>query len=186
MRSVSSGLVLNCNRKAKNPNDRVGSVFHGHHAPIYGLRRNPFFPKYFLSMGDWSARLWNEDLKTPLIHTAYTQTDIRGGAWSPTRPAVFYLIRADGSLDIWDLCYKSTAPTLSVRRLGRASSRGRFCHAGSRQEYWSVIFCDAREWSTLRRGISRRRCDDSGTQFELCRSLFDRKAGRRSSDVFLR
>ena len=121
-RSLRPGLVLNCNRKAKNPNDRVGSVFHGHHAPIYGLRRNPFFPKYFLSMGDWSARLWNEDLKTPLIHTAYAKTDVRGGSWSPTRPAVFYLIRADGSLDIWDLCYKSTAPTLSVRRLVRVSS----------------------------------------------------------------
>lgn len=107
---------MNCNRKAKNPSDRVGSVYHGHHAPVYSLRRNPCFPKYFLSVGDWTARVWNEDLKTPLMNTGYSRTAVAGGSWSPTRPAVFYVIKADGYLDVWDLCYKSTTPTLQVNR----------------------------------------------------------------------
>lgn len=66
-------------------------------------------------MGDWTTRIWNEDLKSSLITTSYATTAIRGGSWSPTRPSVFYTIKADGNLDVWDLCYKSTAPTLTVR-----------------------------------------------------------------------
>ncbi len=33
------GVVLSCNRKAKNPSDRVGTSYTGHHGPVYGLRR---------------------------------------------------------------------------------------------------------------------------------------------------
>ena len=45
------GQVFSCNRKAKNPVDRVKYVLSGHHGPICGLRRNPFNSKFFLSIG---------------------------------------------------------------------------------------------------------------------------------------
>lgn len=67
--SGEQGTILSCNRKAKNAADRVGASYMGHHGPVYGLRRNPFYPKYFLSLGDWSARVWNEDLRAPLLTT---------------------------------------------------------------------------------------------------------------------
>lgn len=57
----------------------------GHHGPIYSLVRSPFFPKFFLSIGDWTARIWNEDLKTPVITSKYQTTYLAGGRWSPTR-----------------------------------------------------------------------------------------------------
>ena len=39
------GSIFSCNRKAKNPVDRVKYVLNGHHGPIAGLRRNPFNSK---------------------------------------------------------------------------------------------------------------------------------------------
>ncbi|GMH43207.1 hypothetical protein BSKO_11129 [Bryopsis sp. KO-2023] len=108
------GTILNCNRKAKNPADRVGASYPGHHGPVYGLKRNPFSPKYFLSIGDWTARVWNEDLKVPLMTTSYHTSNIVGGTWSPTRPGVFFTIKTDGCLDVWDLFYKCNDPSLSV------------------------------------------------------------------------
>lgn len=57
----------------------------GHHGAVYSLVRNPLFPKYFLSIGDWTARIWNEDLKTPIMTSKYHQAYLTGGSWSPTR-----------------------------------------------------------------------------------------------------
>lgn len=56
-----------------------------HHGPVYGLVRNPFYPKFFLSIGDWTARIWNEDLKTPIMTSKYHSAYMVGGRWSPTR-----------------------------------------------------------------------------------------------------
>lgn len=116
MIGTEQGIILNCNRKAKNPADRVGSAYPGHHGPVHSLRRNPFSPKYFLSIGDWTARIWNEDLKVPLMTTTYHASDIVGGTWSPTRPAVFFTIKSNGCMDVWDLFYKCNEPSLTVSR----------------------------------------------------------------------
>lgn len=73
-----SGTIISCNRKAKNPADRVAGTFPGHHGPVYGLHRHPLAPKYFLSIGDWTARIWAEDSKQPLITTKYHSTYLTG------------------------------------------------------------------------------------------------------------
>lgn len=31
---------------------------------------------------------------------------LTGGAWSPTRPGVFYIIKWNGNIDVWDLLEK--------------------------------------------------------------------------------
>ena len=53
---TEQGKVVSCNRKAKNPADRLGTVYEGHCGPVYALQRNPFFPKYFMTIGDWTVR----------------------------------------------------------------------------------------------------------------------------------
>ena len=78
MVGCESGAILSCNRKAKNPSDRVAGAFYGHHGPVYGLQRHPFAVKYFLSVGDWTARIWAEDNKQPLITTRYHNTYLTG------------------------------------------------------------------------------------------------------------
>ena len=117
MVGTEQGQIFSCNRKAKNPVDRVKYVLSGHHGPIYGLRRNPFNSKYFLSIGDWTARVWVEDtaVKTPILTTKYHPTYLTGGTWSPSRPGVFFTIKMDGAMDVWDLYYKHNEPTLTVQ-----------------------------------------------------------------------
>ncbi|KAK9917240.1 hypothetical protein WJX75_002207 [Coccomyxa subellipsoidea] len=110
------GNVLLCNRKAKTPADRVGASYSGHHGPVYGLSRSPFYPKMFASCGDWTARVWNEDLRTPLITTAYHTAHLTAIRWSPTRPSVFFSAREDGVLDARDYYLNTqTAPALSTQ-----------------------------------------------------------------------
>jgi dynein intermediate chain 2 len=115
MVGTEQGTVLLCNRKAKNPADRVAASYLGHHGPVYALQRNPFFIKYFMSIGDWTARIWMEDLKTSIMTTKYHSSYLTGGGWSPTRPGVFYTIKMDGSMDVWDYFYKQNDPTLTVQ-----------------------------------------------------------------------
>ena len=120
MVGTEAGIVLSCNRKAKTPADRVGASYAGHHGPIYNLRRNPFFPKFFMTVGDWTARVWMEDLKTPVMSTRYHGAHLTGGTWSPSRPGVFFTVKTDGGLDVWDYYYKQNEPTLTVQVTDKA------------------------------------------------------------------
>ena len=103
---TEQGIILLCNSKAKTPADAVGTAYVGHHGPIYSVERNPFFPKFFLTVGDWTARIWMEDLKTPVMTTRYHTNYITAGCWSPTRPGVFFVTRKDGVLDVWDYFFR--------------------------------------------------------------------------------
>ncbi len=110
------GTVMACNRKAKTPGEKIVALYPGHHGPIYALQRNPFFPKNFLSVGDWTARVWSEDIReSSIMWTKYHNAYLTDGCWSPIRPAVFYTTKMDGSLDIWDLIFKQNDPTLSIQ-----------------------------------------------------------------------
>ncbi|GBG59136.1 hypothetical protein CBR_g32153 [Chara braunii] len=115
MVGTEQGIIVSCNRKGKTPADRIGNSYYGHHGPVYSLQRNPFFPKYFLSAGDWAARVWMDDLKTPIMTTRYQTNYVTGACWSPTRPGVFFTTKMDGSLDVWDFFYKQNDPTLVVK-----------------------------------------------------------------------
>jgi hypothetical protein len=57
MVGTEQGTVFSCNRKAKNPNERIVHTYTGHHGRIYALQRNPFFLKNFLTVADWSAKV---------------------------------------------------------------------------------------------------------------------------------
>merc|ERR1719231_991140 len=70
------------------------------------LFRNPANVKCFLTVGDWSARVWVEDIKTPIMTTKYHSSYLTAGCWSPSRAGVFYVTRMDGVLDIWDYFYR--------------------------------------------------------------------------------
>ena len=38
-------------------------VYGKHFGPVYSVKRNPFHPKFFLSVGDWCGKMWMEELK---------------------------------------------------------------------------------------------------------------------------
>ena len=56
------GTVLCCSRKSKENGDIVLNRYRAHHGPIRALQRNPLFPKNFLTAGDWSLKIWSEDI----------------------------------------------------------------------------------------------------------------------------
>jgi len=57
MAGTEQGTIISCNRRAKTPAEKVSTIYTGHIGPVYALQRNPFFPKNFLSVGDWRARV---------------------------------------------------------------------------------------------------------------------------------
>jgi dynein intermediate chain 2 len=121
---TEQGQVLLCDRKAKKDkaSDKViksvyGEKGGGHYGPIYSIQRNPHqnMLKYFLTVGDWTVRVWNEDCRTPILTTPFDRSSITAACWSPSRSGVFFSAKSDGSLDAWDLFYRHNAPAFSTR-----------------------------------------------------------------------
>ncbi|XP_026011497.1 dynein intermediate chain 3, ciliary isoform X1 [Astatotilapia calliptera] len=116
MVGTEQGLVISCNRKAKTPAEKIVCTYDSHHGPIYALQRNPFFPKNFLTVGDWTARIWSEDIKeSSIMCTKYQMSYLTDACWSPVRPSVFFTVKMDGVLDVWDILFKQSDPTLSLK-----------------------------------------------------------------------
>jgi dynein intermediate chain 2 len=107
---TEQGVVLLVNLKSRKQNNGVTVFDQGpgkHHGPIYSIMRNPTNVKCFLTVGDWTARIWMDDnLKTPIMTTKYHSSYLTAGCWSPIRPGVFFVTRMDGVVDIWDYFYR--------------------------------------------------------------------------------
>ncbi|KAM6377237.1 LOW QUALITY PROTEIN: kinesin-like protein KIF19 [Pluvialis apricaria] len=114
MVGTEQGIVIACNRKAKTPPEKITSNS-GHIGPVYALARTPFYPKIFLTVGDWTARIWSEETKESTIMTKYHLSYLTDGCWSTVRPAVFFTTRSDGTLDVWDFLFKQNNPSLSLK-----------------------------------------------------------------------
>lgn len=106
---TEQGVVLLVNLKNRKQNNGITVFDQGpgkHHGPVYAIQRNPTNSKCFLTVGDWTARIWMEDLRTPIMSTKYHNSYLTSGCWSPTRPGVFFVTRMDGVIDIWDYFYR--------------------------------------------------------------------------------
>jgi dynein intermediate chain 2 len=106
---TEQGIVLMVNLKNRKQNNGINVFDTGagkHHGPIYSIQRNPNSSKCFLTVGDWTARIWMEDLRTPIMTTKYHSAYLTAGCWSPTRAGVFFVTRYDGVVDIWDYFYR--------------------------------------------------------------------------------
>lgn len=149
---TEEGTSLSLTRKPKKPVE-VGGWYgvedHGgslrHHGPVYSIKRNPFHPKYFITVGDWTAKLWIEELKTPLAQTAPSPAQISCGAWSPSRPGLFMTARLDGVIDFYDYYYQMNQVAYSHKlgdipiRTCAPSGTGRFVAAGDSTGVVSLI-----------------------------------------------
>jgi len=61
------------------------------------------------------VRLWNEELRAPIMTSKFFKNYVLDASWSPTRPGVFVTTKMDGTLDVWDYFYKQNDPTLSLQ-----------------------------------------------------------------------
>lgn len=107
---TEQGTIFLCNKK-KNDADipsKYGFNWGKHLGPITGIQRNPHVNKYFLTVGDWTARIWPEDYaKSPIYISKYHPAYLSDCCWTPTRVGVFFVIRNDGMLIAYDICYKT-------------------------------------------------------------------------------
>lgn len=113
---TEQGYILQANkRKAVEIQTRFGLESGKHHGPVYALQRNPAHTKFFLSVGDWTAKIWSEELKTPIMQTRYHSSYLTSGCWSPSRCGLFFLTRMDGFLDVWDFFYRQNEVAYSQK-----------------------------------------------------------------------
>ncbi|ENN71438.1 hypothetical protein D910_09902 [Dendroctonus ponderosae] len=116
MTGTEEGIVISCNRKGKTAMEKMAARFNAHMGPVLALQRNPAFVKNFLTIGDWSAKIWTEDCReSSIIWTGFHRAMLTDGAWSPTRLSVFFTTRTDGILDVWDVLQQQKQACLSVK-----------------------------------------------------------------------
>jgi dynein intermediate chain 3, axonemal len=82
-----------------------------HHGPVVAVQWSQFFPEsLFLTAGDWSVNVCSVNLRDPIVRSPFLPAQVGCARWSPTRAAVFFVGRYDGSVDIWDLLDRSSGP----------------------------------------------------------------------------
>lgn len=95
------------------PASRIEHVWGVHFAPMTDVQRSPFFPDIVLSVGGWSFHIWKEKVTAgSLLSSSLSNVHLAGSCWSTTRPGVFFISKADGVIEVWDLLDKSHVPTL--------------------------------------------------------------------------
>uniref|UniRef100_A0A2A4JH19 Uncharacterized protein n=1 Tax=Heliothis virescens TaxID=7102 RepID=A0A2A4JH19_HELVI len=116
MVGTENGYVINGNRKGKTALDKLPAKFEAHVGPVWRVERNPGFLKNFLTVGDWTARVWSEDCReSSVLWTPPLRHRITDGAWSPTRLSLMMLTQYDGVLSVWDLLRRQHEPVLSMQ-----------------------------------------------------------------------
>ena len=81
-------------------------------------------------------------IDSPWTHPQHYLTD---ACWSPTRPGVYFTTKMDGTLDIWDIIFKQTDPSLSIQVTDdplyslRIHDNGRFIVTGSKDGTTTLI-----------------------------------------------
>lgn len=90
---TEQGTIASINLRNRKLNNGVSMYDEGpgskHHGPVHSIYRNPIHNKFFLSVGDWTTKVWAEDVKSPIINTSYNNSYLTGACWSPTRAGVF-------------------------------------------------------------------------------------------------
>ncbi|KAM4738895.1 dynein axonemal intermediate chain 3 [Anableps anableps] len=85
--------------------------FNAHHWLVYTMQRSPFFKDIILTTGGWNFAIWKEGVMDgPLVVSQYFEQECTTGCWSLSRPAVFFIGKEDGSVEVWDLLKNSSEP----------------------------------------------------------------------------
>ncbi|NWX98550.1 DNAI2 protein, partial [Nothoprocta ornata] len=173
MVGTEQGIIITCNRKAKTPPEKIAGTYSGHHGPVYALSRNPYYPKFFLTVGDWTARIWSEESKeSSIMWTKYHLSYLTDGCWSTVRPAVFFTTKMDGTLDIWDFLFKQNDPSLSLKICDEPLFSLRL------QDNGCVVGCGSKLGTVTLLEISSGLCTLQKNEKTLATAMFERETKR--------
>ena len=116
MIATDSGSLYFCNKQSKTPSNRINSSLKCYNGTLFSVQRNPSFSKIFLTVGDWQAKIWCEELKSsPIFWTKEYSMNLIYGCWNSACCSSFYLCRGDGVFDIWDITYRSERSLISMK-----------------------------------------------------------------------
>ncbi|CAF3673894.1 unnamed protein product [Adineta steineri] len=174
MVGTEQGSIVACNRKGQTNADKIGHVYAGHSGPVYALQRHPHCLKNFLSIGDWTVRIWSEEVRDDCIMltrpSMYALTD---GQWSPTRSSIFFTTKMNGTLDIWDILFKQNEPTVSVKVTNEP------LHCLRVQEpHGRLIACGSQNGTVTLLELSNNLCVQRKNEKSLVNGMFDRETRR--------
>ncbi|CAK1550175.1 unnamed protein product [Leptosia nina] len=140
MAGTENGLVISGNRKGKTPMEKLPAKFEAHLGPVWSLERNPGFLKNFLTVGDWTVRVWSEDCReSAVVWSPPHRYKISAATWSPTRLSLMLVTQWNGLLATWDLLRRQHEPVLTMQVCEepllrvRMHEGGAFAACGSRK-----------------------------------------------------
>ncbi|EAU76534.2 AGAP006036-PA [Anopheles gambiae str. PEST] len=85
-------------------------VLQMHSRGIFCLEYSPWSPRIFLTCsGDWSIRIWIEELPEPIVTLCTGFAPIQAAYWSPTNSTVIASVTRSG-VQLWDLKRRSSKP----------------------------------------------------------------------------
>ncbi|CAF1672059.1 unnamed protein product [Adineta ricciae] len=189
MVGTETGRIVLCTRKAKGDAERINVVYPGHDGPIYSIQRHPFFNKIFLSVGDWTLRIWSEEIRDDyILCTKPGKHYLTDAQWSPGRPGVLISSNTEGremhtampylhtiipgSIQIWDFLFKQDEPTLTVKLSEEAISCLRF------QDQGRHLACGTKHGDVILIELSDSLCMLDRNEKHLIASMFDRETRR--------
>ncbi|XP_076390927.1 dynein axonemal intermediate chain 2-like [Megachile rotundata] len=116
MFGMENGIVVTGTRKVKTNAEKLAVRLEAHFGPVRSADRNVFNPSVFLTVGDWTARIWAEDTREGcLLSTWYLLDTPTGGCWNKARCSVFYVMTSTGQLLAWDLLQGLRQPVFTLQ-----------------------------------------------------------------------
>ncbi|CAL8256747.1 unnamed protein product [Merluccius merluccius] len=86
--------------------------FIAHDGLVNTVQRSPFFKDIILTVGGWTFAIWKDGvMEGALMRSPCSEKRYTAGCWSQTRPAVLFIGREDGNMEVWDLLEKSHEPS---------------------------------------------------------------------------
>ena len=95
---------------------------------VKSIARSPFLSEVVLLTSAWSLCIVNIHTGKVLHASGNSPIDFVSGAFSPTRPGVYYVSKVDGSVDCYDLVRKIDEPVSSVQITSSALSCMKICN----------------------------------------------------------
>ncbi|XP_074122452.1 dynein axonemal intermediate chain 3 [Sminthopsis crassicaudata] len=110
-----------------------------HDGSIHTVQRSPFYTDIVLTIGGWNVAIWKEGVSQgPLLQSSCSKKMYTAGHWSLTRPAVFFVGKEDGYIDIWDLLEKTHEPAQTQNICVTAITYIRPWMVSSKQQFAAV------------------------------------------------
>ena len=116
---TDQGGIVKCRLQSKQTN--MGNILLdswtlSYPCKVLSVERNPFYPKYFLTVTGQCSKIWCEDIKTePIISISPARSRLTSAAWCSSRISMFFTANNQGFLEIRDFLISHSSPVLQIK-----------------------------------------------------------------------